>query len=173
MGYNFEIPAAITKVWTKLDQPHNVGMALGVMLYYIALLISTHLENAVEYQNKAREALTWAPGFVEAIDQYIGYLRLTDSCSEKFPNDTNVDRKGRRPRRKYIEWYTYLIETAYKRYVREQFADVFQGWSKEQTQMFNKGIDKALSGSSARSWVCLRPGQVGKFWRRCKSLCTE
>jgi hypothetical protein len=146
MGYNFEIPAAITKVRSKLDQPHHVGMALGVMLYYITPLISTHLENAVDYRNKAPEALTWASGFVEAIDQYIAYLRLTDACSEKFPNDLAVDRKGRRPRRKYVERYTYLIETAYKPYVREQLADAFQSWSKEQTQLFNKGIDKALSG---------------------------
>jgi hypothetical protein len=45
-----------------------------------------------------------------------------------------------------VERYTYLIETAYKPYVREQLADAFQSWSKEQTQLFNKGIDKALSG---------------------------
>jgi hypothetical protein len=121
-------------------------MALAVMVYYINPLIPTHLENAVEYQNKVPEALTWVPGFVEAIDQYMAYLRLTDGCSEKFPNDTTVDRKGRRPRRKYLERYTYPIETAYKHRIRGQFADAFQAWSKEQTQLFNKGVDRALSG---------------------------
>jgi hypothetical protein len=146
-GYNFEIPAAITRVRTKIDKPFNVGMALGVMLYYIAPLISTHLENAVDYTNQVPEALTWASGFAEAIDQYTAYLRLTDDRSKKLPNDTTVDRKGRRPRRKYMERYTYLIETAYKRHVREQFAHTFQSWGKEQTQLFSKGIDKALSGT--------------------------
>jgi hypothetical protein len=144
MGYNFEIPATIAKVRTKIDQPFRVGMALGVMHYHIVPLIATHLENAIGFRNKVPEALTWATGFVDAIDQYIAHLRLTDGCFEKFPNDTTVDRKSRRPRRKYMERYTYLIENMYKEHIREQLCDVFQSWSKEQTQLFNKGVDKAL-----------------------------
>ncbi|KAF1942825.1 hypothetical protein EJ02DRAFT_433670 [Clathrospora elynae] len=41
MGYTFSIPDALTKVQSKLDQPLNVGRALGAMLYYIVPLIST------------------------------------------------------------------------------------------------------------------------------------
>jgi hypothetical protein len=155
MGYNFEIPVAIAKVRTKTDQPFNVGMALGVMLYYIVPLISSHLDNAIDYHKKVPQALQWVTGFVEAIDQYIAYLRLTDGCSEKFPDDTTVDRKSRRPRRKYMERYTHLVENAYKEHVREQLCDVFLSWTKEQTQLFNKGIDKALSGIQ---WV-VYPGE--------------
>jgi hypothetical protein len=121
-------------------------MGLGVMLYYIVPLISSHLENPIDFRNKAPEALQWATGFVEAIDQYIAYMRLTDGCSEKFPEDATVDRKSRRPRRKYMERYTHLVERAYREHVREQLCDVFQSWNQEQTQLFNKGIDKALSG---------------------------
>jgi hypothetical protein len=121
-------------------------MALGVMLYYIVPLISSHLENAIDFYNKVPQALQWMTGFVEAIDQYIAYLRLTDGCSKKVPDNTTVDRKSRRPRRKYMERYTHFVENAYKEHVREQLCGVFQPWTKEQTQLFNKGIDKALSG---------------------------
>lgn len=146
MGYHFQIPAITAKMQMKTDQPFNAGMALGMMHYYIVPLISTHLENAVEFRNRVPEALIWATGFVEAIDGCIAYLRLIDGCSEKFPNDITVDRKSRRLRRKYMERYTYLVEDAYKDHVREQPCDVFQSWNQEQTQLFNKGVDKALSG---------------------------
>ena len=146
MGYTFEIPAVIAKARSKIDRPFDMGMALGTMFYYILPLLSTHLENAVEFQNKPPAALSWATGFVEAIDQYVAHLRLTDGCSEKFPNDQAVNRQSRRPRRKYMERYTHIVGTAYKEYVREQLCDVFQAWDKEHTQLFNKGVDKALSG---------------------------
>ncbi|KAH6877669.1 hypothetical protein BKA58DRAFT_375688 [Alternaria rosae] len=146
MGYDFEIPAVIARVRSKAAQPFDVGMGLGVMLYHIVPLISSHLENPMEFHNKAPKALQWATDFVEAIDQYIAYLRLTDGCSEKFPNDATVDRKSRRPRRKYMERCTHLVENAYRDHVREQLCDMFRSWSKEQTQLFNKGVDKALSG---------------------------
>lgn len=146
MGYDFKIPAIIARIRTNSAQPFDVGMGLGVMLYHIVPLISTHLENPMEFHNKAPTALQWATEFVEAVDQYIAYLRLTDGCSEKFPNDATVDRKSRRPRRKYMGRYTHLVENAYKNHVREQLCDIFQSWSKEQTQLFNKGMDKALSG---------------------------
>jgi hypothetical protein len=146
MGHNFDIPAVITRIRTRTDEPFNAGRALGMMHYHIVPLVSTHLENAVDFRNKDPTALTWATGFVEAVDQYIAYLRLRDGCSEMFPSDVTVDRKRRRMRRKYMERYVYLVENVYKEHVREQLCDVFQSWSKEQTQLFNKGVDKALSG---------------------------
>ncbi|KAF1847613.1 uncharacterized protein K460DRAFT_363674 [Cucurbitaria berberidis CBS 394.84] len=146
MVYDFAIPEALTQLRAKIDQPHSMGMIIGVMLYYIAPLLSTHLDNAAAFQNKVPDALKCMTGFVTAIDQHIAYLRFTYGCSERFPDDTMVDRKGRRPRKKYMERYTYLVEATYKHCIREGLRDIFQAWRKEQTRDFNKGVDIVLSG---------------------------
>jgi hypothetical protein len=160
IGYNFEIPAAIANVRTKTDQPFNVGMALGVMLYYIVPLISSHLDNAIDYHNKVPQALQWVTGFVEAIDQYIAYLRLTDGCSEKFPDDTTVDRKSRRPRRKYMERYIHLVENAYKEHVREQLCDDSSPGPKSRRSSSTRALTK-LSLEYSGSFT---PGRM-LFWQ--------
>jgi hypothetical protein len=150
MGYTFEFPETMTVLRNKVHEPWKLGFAVGVMLYHIAPLLSTHLDNAVDFQNPVPGALTCLPGSVSAIDQYIAYLRLTDGCAQRFPNDVGVDRKGRKPRRKYMERYTFMVEAAYKTYICDALGDVFQNWDVEQTRLFNKGIDKALSGTQ---WV--------------------
>jgi len=146
MGYTFELPETMTKLRTKTEQPWQLGVAVGMLLYYISPLISGHLDNPVDFQNKVPGALSWSTGFVPAIDQYIAYLRLTDGCSEKFPSDREVARKDRKRRRKYFERYLFMVEAAFKNHVREVMADVFDAYSQEQTREFNKGVDKALSG---------------------------
>jgi hypothetical protein len=146
MGYTFALPEVIPLLRTKAQAPWNLGFAVGVMLYHISPLLSTHLDNSVDFQSPVPTALTRMPGFVSATEQYIAYLRLTDGCAKKFPNDLDVDRKGRKPRQKYMERYTYMVEAAYKNHIREALSDIFHTWNAEQTQLFNKGIDKALSG---------------------------
>jgi hypothetical protein len=39
-----------------------------------------------------------------------------------------------------------MVETVFKKCIRETLSDVFESWSCEHTQLFNKGVDKALSG---------------------------
>jgi hypothetical protein len=56
------------------------------------------------------------------------------------------DRKARQKGKKNIERYTYIIEGTYKRYIATSLADLFASWESEQTRIFNKGVDKALSG---------------------------
>jgi hypothetical protein len=146
MDYAFDIPETLPVLRTKANEPWNLGFAVGVMLYHISPLLCTHLDNSPDFQKSVPRALTRLPGFVAAIDQYIAGLRLTDGCTKTFPNDLDVDRKGRKPRRKYLERYMYLVESAYKNHIREALGDVFLGWNVEQTRLFNKGIDKALSG---------------------------
>jgi hypothetical protein len=146
MGYTFNLPEVIPLLRTKTQDPWKLGSAVGVMLYHISPLLSTHLDNSIDFQNAVPVALISMPGFVSAIDQYIAYLRLTDGCTKKFPNDLDIDRKGRKPRRKYMERYTYMVEAVYKNHIREALSDIVHVWNAEQTQLFNKGLDKALSG---------------------------
>jgi hypothetical protein len=143
---NFKFPNSMAGLREKKDQPYDMGVAVGIMLYHIAPLLSTHLDNKIDYQNQSPKALEWAPDFVRAVDQYVAILRLTDGCAEKFPDDLTVDRKARRPRRKFMKRYSHLVGCAYKALMREQLVDIFRGWSEGQTQMFNKGVDKSLSG---------------------------
>jgi hypothetical protein len=87
MGYIFELPEVIPLLRNKVHKPWRLGLAVGVMLYRISPLLSTHLDNSVHFQNPVPTALTCMTGFVSVIDQYIAYLRLTDDCTDKFPND--------------------------------------------------------------------------------------
>ncbi|KAF2028168.1 hypothetical protein EK21DRAFT_102016 [Setomelanomma holmii] len=91
----------MAKVRTNAHQPWHMGLAIGKMLYFIPGLVATHLDGAVDFQNKVPGDLAWSTGFVQAVDQ---------------------DDK-----------------------VRESLAGVFHGWSPEQIELFNKGVDKALT----------------------------
>jgi hypothetical protein len=150
MGCNFELPETMTVLHNKMHEPWKLGFAVGVMLYHISPFLSTRLNNAVDFQNPVPGALTSLPDFVSAIDQCIAYLRLTDGCAKKFPMDIGIDRKGRKPRRRYMERYTFIVEAAHKNHIREALGDILRTWDVEQTRLFNKGIDKALSGTQ---WV--------------------
>jgi hypothetical protein len=39
-----------------------------------------------------------------------------------------------------------VVEAAYETHIREVLDNVFESWTVEQTQIFNKGVEKALSG---------------------------
>jgi hypothetical protein len=143
MDYTFDVPDTMVKLRSKANEPWALGVAIGMLLCHIPPLVITHLENGVTFQNLVPSALIWAPEFISAVDQYVAYLRRMDGLSEKLPIS---DRKARREGNKYIERYTYLVEATYKRYIAASLADVFASWGSEQTQMFNKGVDKALGG---------------------------
>lgn len=140
---DFEIPTTIALLRTKINEPWNVGYAIGVMLYHIPSLLTKHLDNVIDYKNPLPKALRHVRDIVPALDAYIKHLRLLDGCSSKFPND---DRKGKTRRRKYIGGYTYMAEAAFKNHIRQALGDVFDGWSGEKSRSFNKGMDKALTG---------------------------
>jgi hypothetical protein len=146
MEYKFHMPSVINLLRKKADLPWHMGFAVGMMMYHISPLVSTHLDNNFDFKNKIPSTLSWTPDFVPAIDQYIACLRMSDGCVGRFPNDLDVDRKGRRPRRKYMKSYTFKAGVAYKSYICEALANIFQSWNVEQTRLFNKGVDKALSG---------------------------
>ena len=140
----FAIPAAIAQVKQQLDRPYDMGVALGMMRYHLRGLVATHLDNARDFQNKVPKILTWTSDFTEAVDKYLAYLRLTSGCTVAFP-EFPPDRKTRCSRRKYLMQFTRKVATEFEGYAREQPLDIILDWNKEQTQLFNKGVDKALS----------------------------
>jgi hypothetical protein len=184
MGYNFELPETMTVLRNKMHEPWKLGFAVGVMLYHISPLLSTHLNNAVDFQNPVPGALTSLPDFISAIDQYIAYLCLTDGCTKKVSMDIGIDRKGWKPRRRYMERYTFMVEAGYKNHIRGALGDVFRTWYVEQTRLFNKSIDKALSGTQwvvypvndvvaeagVRSWAWRKRKRDGGCWRTCRAV---
>jgi hypothetical protein len=139
----FAIPLTVHKLRSNMLKPWTVGYFIGLMLYHISPLLTRHLENSMDFHNPVPKALSSVCDFVSAVDAYIVHLRLIDGCSEKFPND---DRKTAKHRRKYIERCTYMVEAVFKNYIREVLGDIFQAWSSDQTRLFNKGADKALTG---------------------------
>lgn len=157
MVYTFAAPETLCKLRSRADQHHHLGLGLGELLNHIKPLVSTHLDNHADYQNKIPSTLAWAPDFVKVVDHHVVYLRRSDGCLEKFPDDLVVDRKARRPRRKYLERYTTIVEMAYKTYMLERLGDVLRGLTPKQTQMFNKGIDKGISGIQ---WVAYPTNNV-------------
>jgi hypothetical protein len=155
MGDKLELLSVMALLRKKTNDPWQMGAAIGTMMYHISPLLSTHLENDADFTNKTPAALSWTPDFVPVLDKYVALLRLTDGCTDKFPSDLEVDRKARKPRRKYMARCISMVEAAYKNHIRDALVDVFQSWTIEQTQLFNKGVNKALSGVQ---WV-VYPGQ--------------
>jgi hypothetical protein len=143
IGRDFEIPEVIALLRNKVHEPWSFGYTIGVMQYHISPVVSKHLDSANDFRNKIPKSLAHVWQIVPALDMYIRHLRTTDGCSEKFPND---DREAQKKRRKYIGRYTYMAEATFKNYIRGALGNVFEGWSVEQTRLFNKGMDKALSG---------------------------
>lgn len=140
------------------SKPWNLGFTIGKLLYHILPLISTHLENATIYRSSVPRALADMSSFIRAVDDYVAHLRLTDGCSTKFPlvpNPDSSDRKAKASQRKHVDRFTCLTEASFKSYISEHLGSVFRKWSKEQTQAFNKGVDKAVSGVQ---WV-VYPGK--------------
>ncbi|KAF2821515.1 hypothetical protein CC86DRAFT_105519 [Ophiobolus disseminans] len=97
------------------------------MLSRIPYLLNTNLSDSAGLQRSDTTDL------VPAADKYIEHLRLVDGCTEKFPYDSEVDRKARRPRRKYNKCYLSITGTAYEVHVREVMAHMFNAWTPEQT----------------------------------------
>lgn len=157
IGYTFNISTLLTTLRTKKGNlPWHFGVALNMLLYYIPPLVSSQLDNAVDYTNKVPSALMWAEGYTNEVDMYIAYLRLTDGLSEKFEGKGRAMGKGgSKKARKYVERYVYMVEAMFKAHVREELADLFTSWSEDETRLFNKGVDKALSDIQ---W-CVYPGE--------------
>ncbi|KAF2248276.1 hypothetical protein BU26DRAFT_565680 [Trematosphaeria pertusa] len=146
--YRFEIPSTIESLRQRALLPYDMGLLLGRLHNYITKLVSYHIDEPVDFHNTPRKLAIPTEEFTSAVDALIRQLRLTDGCSEKFPNKVPADRKGQRVRRKYHERYTYMVEAAFKHTVRKELEDVFSGWNTEETKLFNKGVDRGVTGAA-------------------------
>jgi hypothetical protein len=191
MGYTFDISPVLTRLCTKkASQLWQFGVAIGNMLYYIPHIVSTYLDNAVDYASKVPDALTWATGYVEQLDKYIAYLRLTDGLSEKFPSDA---RKSKAKATKYLERYVYMVEAVFKNVVKEGWRMcLIAGARMRRGCLIRASIKLCLAyngvcirrkmlslkpgrvtgrfgfAASVRSWAWMRRGRGGRCWRRCR-----
>jgi hypothetical protein len=127
-GRDFAIPLTVSKLRSNRSKPWEIGYFIGLMLYHIPPLLTTHLDYGLEFKNPVPKALSAVGDFVVAVDAYIRHLRLTDGCSKKFHND---DRNAAKHRRKYIERYTYIVEAVFKNYICETLGDIIQAWSSQ------------------------------------------
>lgn len=150
VSYAFTMPDTLTTLLALSSKPWNLGITIGKLLYHILPLVSMHLDNPIDFATPVPRALTDMPAFVASVDDYVAHLRLTDVCSKKFPTSTSESssdaRKVMKSQRKYVDRFTYLTEVNFRSYVAEYLGDVFRKWRKEETQAFNKGMDKAASG---------------------------
>ncbi|KAE8857188.1 hypothetical protein P3342_008701 [Pyrenophora teres f. teres] len=144
MNYKFEIPAAMAQAKQKIDRLYDVNVALSMMMHPIRGMAATHLDSAFSFWGKVPKTLAWSRDWIEAVDKYPAYLRLSNDCTEAFPEFPS-DRKSRRSPRKCLQRFVQEMATEFNNHVREQLLDVFLAWTKEQMQLFNKGVNKALS----------------------------
>lgn len=161
------------------DDPLWLGQACGELMQIITTLVTYHLDHAASHRNGLVPACIDTLEFTSAIDKALEDMRNADGVTEPFPDDLLVDRKQRRPRRKYKEKYIELLETMFRNHIEAQLTVVFGGYGSETTQDFNKGINLGLGGSPWRVYpssnVVLHAG--GEDWgqwlkKRCEQLGT-
>jgi hypothetical protein len=159
---DFQIPKT-TVALRKLPYLYDVGRACGQLLRSIPYLVTYHLDQPADFHNKPRPALISTVEFTAAIDAHIRFLRVRDGCSKKFPSEVGLDRKARRPRRKYLKRYISGLEACFKNALREELGPWMGEWTEEQTENFNKGADKSLTGMEWSRYpttnVCLEAGE--------------
>lgn len=163
MAVSLSIPQTLDELRGKADEPYRVGLACGQLLYSIAPLVAYHLDASANYQNKPQSACIDTAEFTSTIDTCIRHLRQSEGCTERFPDDHRVDRKERRPRRKYLQQFTGVLEVAFKSAVRKELADLFHPWGPEKTALFNKGVD----------WERRKRKPGSPRWNRYQSLIVE
>jgi hypothetical protein len=177
---SFQIPQTVAAL-RKLESTYEVGRACGHLLYNIKPLVARHLNHSADFQNESIEfALISTTEFTAAVNAHLHILRLHDGCTEKFPDDLKIDRKARRPRRKYLEKYIALLEARFKGTLRRELGGLMGTWTQDQNAKFNRGVDLALVGTRWAKYpvknVCLEVGDGDwKEWLigRCDELGME
>jgi len=171
----FRIPQT-TAALSNMNYLYDVGCACGQLLRSIPSLVTSHLDESAEFHNKPRPALISTAEFTSAVDAHIRFLRIRHGCSERFPDDIGLDRKGRSRRRTYRKRYISELEACFKNALREALGPWMGEWTEVQTENFNKGVDKSLTGMMWSRYpatnVCLEAGKdCWAVWLR--SRCEE
>lgn len=140
-----QLPETVHAMRKMAGSPFNLGVAIGQLLFGVDVLVHTHLDNEADFRNRPLKVLISTTEFTEAVDSQLHTLRLTKGCTEKFPKDMEVDRKGRRPRRKNASRFINFIEIQYQKLIRKELEGVFLSWNDKQTASFNEGLDCVLN----------------------------
>jgi glycosyltransferase involved in cell wall biosynthesis len=127
----------------KSKSPWELGHCIGLLISHMRPLISTHLDNASYISSPCPSALAGYEDFVCAVDTNVSSLRYADGISSALPTN---DRKEKAKKSKLVGRYTRILEASFVTAILTGLEDSFAGYGKEETSMFNKGVDKALSG---------------------------
>ncbi|KAF1961840.1 hypothetical protein CC80DRAFT_401445 [Byssothecium circinans] len=148
--HNFRVSRTIQQLLSLKNEPYKVGLACGELLHAVPTLVAYHMDEAYDFKNNpSRVKASIDPAeFASAVDALLQHLRRTDGHVGKFPGALSGDQKERKLRRKYMELYTSQVEKAVKTVLKKEMRGVFLGWDGQQTEGFNKGLDRALTGAA-------------------------
>jgi hypothetical protein len=174
-GVSFDIPTTIATI-RKMTYLYDVGRACGQLLHSIPSIVKQHFDHDADYHSKPRPAAISSVEFTAAVDANIRRLRIRDDCIVKFPNNPALDRKVRHHHRKCLNRCIASLETSLREALRDGLGKWMVMWTAEQTEEFNKGVDKSLTGMAWSRYptvnVCLKADKEDwGIWLR--SRCDE
>ncbi|KAF2465743.1 uncharacterized protein BDR25DRAFT_378407 [Lindgomyces ingoldianus] len=146
MPSSFSIPRTIDLLRGKANEPFELGRTSGELMEVIPTLVMMHLGHAITYRNNSQKTSINTEEFAAAIDAKLEEMRTMDAVVEPFPNALScTDRKARKRVRRYRGWYTQALVQCLEKCLAEQLRDVFEKFSNEENQQFNKGFDYGLN----------------------------
>ncbi|KAF2203511.1 hypothetical protein GQ43DRAFT_438759 [Delitschia confertaspora ATCC 74209] len=173
MAENFTLSLSVEFLRTKANNPYEIGLTCGILMEMIPTLVKGHLNHNADYKSSRNtEGGLVVQEFTAAVDARLKELRIRDHVTTPFPDVlSNIGRKERRLRNRYVDRYIQQIENDFALTATEGMRDIYQGFSAESNQQFNKGFDYGLNRVAWRmypSWnVALEAeGQDWSAWLR-------
>ncbi|KAF2105894.1 hypothetical protein BDV96DRAFT_591738 [Lophiotrema nucula] len=150
MSLNFQIPATIDALRALSKDPYRLGQASGELLGMIPGMVNRHLSHDVHdpglHKNmKPISKSIDTADLAQAVEAALTQLRTQDGVTTAFPHDSEVDRKQRKPRRKYVVLYTSQIEKVFQTRVAQLLKNMVD-WTGKDNIDFNKGFDEGYTG---------------------------
>jgi hypothetical protein len=183
MATLFRLPNTLLALRTIASSPVALGRACSELYTSIAILVARHLDHEAAHPSDPkvlRDRTTDITELMSAVDVQLLQLRRVDDVTDAFPNDLEVGRNQRRPRRKYRTKYTKMLEKAFKGLVADHLRDVFFSYDVAKTRLFNKGVHAGLDGVLWDQYPCVNVvveagDEEWKDWltRQCQGLVSD
>ncbi|KAF2653095.1 hypothetical protein K491DRAFT_680790 [Lophiostoma macrostomum CBS 122681] len=144
MSPTLDLSSTMAVLRTKLQNPFAFGKTCAAIESSIPSLVDGHLYHSATYRHGPSKAPSF---FTERLDNFLQELRKRDRITEPFPDEAAVDRKQRKPRRKWSRQYIAIVEQTFKERLLAEFTGVFRAYAVSETKEFNRGVDVALFGT--------------------------
>lgn len=132
-----------------VNEPYQLGLAIGKMFDYIEPLLIYHIENTVDFHNNVPLGLKDYPGFVSAVDDYLKHARIEGNMTKTFPA-CPPNRNVLTEKRKVIKRLNAKVTVAFREKAVEVLGVKLRQYTAVETRLFNRGVGKILSGAP---WV--------------------